>query len=215
MISKHPRIASFLKIIKRLKKGWMYPNDSLRDAFVELFGEKTLADSECLLCIPSYSLTEGRPFIFKWNHPEGKLTRDNRFKYVDVALATSAAPMYFPKMTFTDPTYEDFISYQFIDGGVYANNPSMIGLTEALHYFVGKDKEFDSLALLSVASLNESAAEEHSPNIQLDAASPDAINLMRTKGYEQALLYIKMDAVLKFLEHRKHYLTNRKDSPNG
>ena len=270
-LSKYHRIASWKKLLWRLKDGWVYSNRPLRDALFELFGDKVLGQSECLLCIPSYSLTKGQPFIFKWDHPEGKLSRDNIFKYVDVGLATSAAPMFFPKVTFTDPSYGDFKTYQFVDGGIYANNPSMIGLTESLNYFVGTDKEFDSLSLLSIASLNESAAErpnmpenqfvniwaqqlnralmagqsfstdfsvqkicestelrfryvripsdtvgkEHSPNIQLDVASPDAISLMKTKGYEQALLFGKEERVLKFFETRKEYITNRKDPSDG
>ena len=42
---------------------------------------------------------------------------------------------------------------QFIDGGVYANNPSLVGLTEALTYFVGPNKQFNQLMLMSIASL--------------------------------------------------------------
>ena len=68
---------------------------------------------------------------------------------VDVALATSAAPTYFPM---AEIKYYD--NKQFIDGGVWGNNPTLVGLLEALDYFVGKDKEFDKLKILSVSSLS-------------------------------------------------------------
>src|SRR5205823_10651090 len=50
-------------------------------------------------------------------------------------------------------------SYQYIDGGVYANNPTFVAFTEALDYFVGTQKEFQTLSILSIDSLNDSAAE--------------------------------------------------------
>jgi hypothetical protein len=42
----------------------------------------------------------------------------------DVALCTSAAPIYFPSVTIPEVTTKDA---KFIDGGVYQNNPSALG----------------------------------------------------------------------------------------
>ncbi len=113
-----------------------------------MFGNHTLADSHCLLCIPAFSLIDGRPFIFKYDHSEGSFGRDNQTKYVDVALATSAAPTYLPIITI-----KNYDHRQFIDGGVYANNPTLIGVIEALRYFVGRDKKFQQLMVMSIGSL--------------------------------------------------------------
>jgi patatin-like phospholipase/acyl hydrolase len=55
-----------------------------------------MGDSDCLLCIPTYDFTHGTYGIFKFDHKEGKLSRHNTVPMVDVALATSAAPTYFP-----------------------------------------------------------------------------------------------------------------------
>jgi len=85
--------------------------------------------------------------VFKYDHTI--LDRDNEAFCVDVALATSAAPTYFP---LSEISYYD--NKQFIDGGVWANNPSLVGFIEALKFFVGKDKEYDSLSILSVSSLS-------------------------------------------------------------
>jgi patatin-like phospholipase/acyl hydrolase len=49
-----------------------------------------------LLCIPSYSITETKPKVFKFDHKKGDLSRDNEAPIVDLALATPAAPTYFP-----------------------------------------------------------------------------------------------------------------------
>jgi hypothetical protein len=128
--------------------GGKYSDKGLRKALEETFGERTLAESNNLLCIPSYSYTDARPWIFKYDHSNKDLDRDNKAKYVDVALATSAAPTYLP---LSEISY--YSNKQFIDGGIYANNPTLVGMIEALTYFVGEGKEFNSLKILSISSL--------------------------------------------------------------
>lgn len=125
-----------------------YGNQALASALKSLFGEKKLNESKTLLCIPSFSLSDGRPFIFKHDHKEGRLSRDNNTSYLDVALATSAAPTYLPVVSI-----DNYGNRQFIDGGIYANDPSLVGVVEAFRYFVGEGKAFNKLALLSIASL--------------------------------------------------------------
>lgn len=143
-----PQRNSFLSSLKQLFLRSKYDNSELRRALQEMFGERTLADSRCLLCIPAFSLTDGRPFIFKYDHNEGNLRRDSKTRYVDIALATSAAPAYLPIVTID--TYDH---KQFIDGGVYANNPTLVGVAEALRYFVGNGKRFQKLRVMSIGSL--------------------------------------------------------------
>jgi len=129
-----------------------YSDGPLIEVLKTVFEEKKVSDLSNLVCIPSYSLTDARPWVFKRDH--GKLDRDNNTLLVDVALATSAAPTYFPLCEI--PTYNH---KQFIDGGVWANNPTLVGIIEALTYFVGKDKEFSSVEILSISSLNSTAGK--------------------------------------------------------
>jgi len=143
-----PQRNSFLSSLRQIFLRSKYDNSELRRALEEMFGERTLADSRCLLCIPAFSLTDGRPFIFKYDHSEGNLCRDGKTKYVDIALATSAAPAYLPIVTVD--TYD---RKQFIDGGIYANNPTLVGVVEALRYFVGSGKKFQKLMVMSIGSL--------------------------------------------------------------
>jgi len=129
-----------------------YKDRPLREVLEAVFGGKTVGDLDNLVCIPSYSLTDARPWVFKRDH--GILDRDNGTSLVDVALATSAAPTYFPLCEI--PAYNH---KQFVDGGVWANNPTLVGIIEALAYFVGKDKPFNSVKILSVSSLNNTAGK--------------------------------------------------------
>jgi hypothetical protein len=110
--------------------------------------ESELSQTPAVCCVSCVFLTDGRPFIFKYDHNEGNLCRDGKTKYVDIALATSAAPAYLPIVTID--TYDH---KQFIDGGVYANNPTLVGVVEALRYFVGNGKRFQKLMVMSIGSL--------------------------------------------------------------
>ncbi len=126
-----------------------YNDKRIKHALNEVFKEKKIGDSKCLLCIPTFDLTHGTYEIFKYDHPEGNLSRDNKLFMKDVALATSAAPTFFPVAQIAEHQ-----NRQYVDGGVWANNPAIIGYSEALRYFVGKKRKFNKIQLLSFSSLN-------------------------------------------------------------
>jgi hypothetical protein len=140
---------SWLALLRQTLFGGKFSDEPLRQALNELLQKRTIGDSECLLCIPTYDFTHGTYGVFKFDHKEGNLSRHNSLPMVDVALATSAAPTFFPLAQIEK---ED--NTQYVDGGVWANNPSLVGLTEAIWYFVGPGKPFDHLALLAIASMN-------------------------------------------------------------
>lgn len=150
-----PKQNKYLALAKQLVLSGKYSDKELKKALEETFGDRKIKESNCLLCIPSYSITDARPFIFKYDHKEGDFSRDNEALYVDVALATSAAPTYFP---LAEIKYYD--NKQFVDGGIWANNPSLVGFIEALTYFVGDDKEFDEVKILSISSLTNTSGKK-------------------------------------------------------
>lgn len=122
-----------------------YSQDGLREALQTVFKDKRIRESYNLLCIPAYNLTSGEPRIFKRDY--GAFNRDNDKTYVDVALATSAAPTYLPIM--------NIAKIDYADGGLFANNPVLVGLTEYLYCWAG-DKQFDGVDILSISSCEKS-----------------------------------------------------------
>lgn len=153
-INKGPKIFTrdrfYSKVYRALKQTlfWgKYSDIKLKKALVEMLGELTLGQAHTLLCIPSFNLTRGMPRMFKFPHKEGNFHMDKNIKMVDAALATSAAPTYFPIAKIEDGLY--------IDGGVWCNNPTISGLLEALDYFVGEGKEFSTYRILSISSVNQ------------------------------------------------------------
>ena len=117
-----------------------YSNDRLIEFVDRVFGDKKLAELQKRVVVPSFSVDDEknghwRPLFFH-NFP-GSETGDVYVK--DVALASSAAPTYFP-------------SYKkMIDGGVIANNPSTIGVAFAVSDW-GGHQNLEDIAVLSVGT---------------------------------------------------------------
>ncbi len=92
-------------------------------------GSKSLDGSLCRLVIPSYNAAADRLHI--WRTPHGSFSATNRDQDpVEAALATAAAPTYF------DPVRTPGVvaSIEAIDGGVWANHPGLVAITEAVRY---------------------------------------------------------------------------------
>ncbi len=97
---------------------------ALRAAFEEGFGDETLeAVQNTRLIIPAVNLTKGEPHIFRSLHlPKG--VHDRKTKILDVVMAATAAPTYFPHHQIGDCSY--------IDGGMWAADPSLLAVAEAM-----------------------------------------------------------------------------------
>jgi hypothetical protein len=105
-----------------------YPAVRLEIAMREVFGERLLGESCVPLVVPSYNLGENAVYLFKTPH-HARLRRDHRVPMWAVAMATAAAPTYFPAARLPDT------HVRLIDGGVWANNPSVVGAIEAHSMF--------------------------------------------------------------------------------
>ena len=95
----------------------------LKAALENCFKDKRLADCTKRVVIPSYSVGDDDVYLFRTPHAE-RLKRDWKVPLWKVALATSAAPTFFPCCRHVD-------RLRLIDGGVWANNPTMVGVVEA------------------------------------------------------------------------------------
>lgn len=139
------RFQNSYKTIKQILFSNKHSVRPLRGILEELFEEKTMKDANNLLCIPSFNLTNGQPKVFKKSGVQTENFVDESIKLVDIALATSAAPSYFP--------IHEHNGFLYTDGGVWANNPSLCGLLEAIDYYVGEGKDYDHYSILSISSI--------------------------------------------------------------
>ena len=117
-------------------------------------GDKLLGESKIPLVIPSYNLGENSVYLFKTPHHQ-RLRRDWRVPMWQVAMATSAAPTFFPAFTLPES------KVRLLDGGVWANNPAMVGVVEAVSIF-GKDPK--DIRVLSLGTTSSSKARPQALN---------------------------------------------------
>lgn len=135
-----------------------YQTDALRRTIVELVGEGTrIGDLKHPVIVPTINLTEGKPQLFKTPHHR-EFQTDLYLKVVDVALATAAAPTYFPIAEIGDAL--------FADGGLYATSPDLLALHEAQHFLGQPD---GNLHLLSVGTASAKFSFARATRRQLGA----------------------------------------------
>jgi len=129
-----------------------YLEKLVKDKFSEYFDGKDPRLNDCLthVAIPIYDLIKGNPSVLKSPyHPNFK--RDLHIPAYKVAMATSAAPTYFDPYS-TEYIDMDGMTKPFnnkVDGGVMANNPSLVGILEALKAF---NKNLSDLEVLSLGT---------------------------------------------------------------
>lgn len=90
----------------------------------QCFGDTLLGDSQKRLVITSYDMENDDVRLIKTAH-HPRLRNDYKLPMWQVALATSAAPTYFSAC-------HAIKNARLVDGGVWANNPTMVGLTDAV-----------------------------------------------------------------------------------
>ena len=143
---------------KRLVRA-KYTYAPLRRALVEAFGERRLGESRKRLLIPSLNLAAERVHSYKTSH-HPKLVHDYKLPVVEVALATVAAPTYFPIHMSPD-------GLPYIDGSLWARNPLALAVTEAIGIL---DWPRDDISVLSLGCTSEHLNVSWQKRISLGAS---------------------------------------------
>jgi len=134
-----------------------YSNTSLASILKDTFKDAStgndlrLNDCKTNICIPIYDLFEGKPSVLK-NKYHPSFTRDYHIPAFQAALATAAAPTYFDPFSgsynkIQTESTEDFSNK--VDGGVFANNPALLGIIEAQKAF---GKNLNEIKVLSIGT---------------------------------------------------------------
>lgn len=105
---------------------YRYDRAVLARLLLHTFGDRKFGEAKSRLCIPSCDGRFGDVYVFKTpHHPD--FEKDRHELMTAVAMATAAAPTYFQPL--------DSGGYRFVDGGLWANNPIMIGVVDVLSCF--------------------------------------------------------------------------------
>lgn len=136
-----------------------YPGEGRRKVLQDVLGDKKLNDLGKKVVVPAFELNNDKkqwgPKLFhNFSNPfgMGPLLKRNLNKTsknltaVDVAMATSAAPVYFPS------------AGRYIDGGVAQNNPAMAAIAQVLDpmCLLGVERpKLEDIVVLSIGNASE------------------------------------------------------------
>jgi hypothetical protein len=122
----------------RARPGALTAGDlALREALTATLGGTTIGalyrDRKIALTITAVELSQHRSWVFKTPHLKATNHRDDHYRLVDVCMASTAAPIYRSLAAIEHPDKPGSAGYNvFADGGLWANNPVLVGLIEAL-----------------------------------------------------------------------------------
>ena len=100
-----------------------YHPGALRNVVDEVLGERRMGDAKTRLVIPAWNPVARTVHVYKTAH-HPRLRTDYRCLAADAAMATAAAPTYFPRHVTRDAG--------LTDGGTWANNPIALAVVEAI-----------------------------------------------------------------------------------
>lgn len=123
---------------------------ALYDALYTELGDMTIgelyAQRGIALAITTVEMSHHRSWVFKTPHNPGTNHRDDGYRLIDVCLATSAAPIFRSLAAIDNPGDAHDGYFVFADGGLWANNPVLVGLLDALQ-LVGEDQTIEIFCL--------------------------------------------------------------------
>lgn len=96
-----------------------YDNVQLRQVITDVIGNKTMQDLQGNVVLTAWNMSNNKPVLFSNIKGYEDYLTGETLPIVDCALATSAAPLYFPRAVINESEY--------IDGGVIQNNPALVG----------------------------------------------------------------------------------------
>ena len=124
-------------------KGWLnslYDSSELKRILNDKFHDKKLEDVDKRLIIPSTDIFNGKVFLAKSKY-HCDFVRDNDINVADAVLGSCSAPVFF------EPHRTD--NYLLADGGLWANNPSLIAVIDAIKRC---NKNLSDIKVLSIGT---------------------------------------------------------------
>lgn len=123
-----------------------HESQTLRETLKSVFGDRTLTpDSICRLVLPTVRANHGEAEAIVTAHCPDR-TAFATISAVDAALASSAAPTYFD-----EAIVDNAISVEsYLDGGIWANNPVLPAIAEAVRHL---KIPLDRIDVLSIGTM--------------------------------------------------------------
>lgn len=121
-------------LVKGLGFGLRKGDAALRSTLECTLGDKTVQSvydkRGIALAVPTLDINRHAAVVFKTQHLKRLNGRDNSRSLVDICMATSAAPILRSMARLDEPGGKG-AQATYVDGGLWANNPGLIGMMEA------------------------------------------------------------------------------------
>ena len=179
--------------------GWIAPKHSpkeLERALRDRLGDARLSQALREVLITSYDVAEPGPHFFK--RRRARESDDGDPTMVDVGMATAAAPTYFPS--------RGLDGRALVDGGVFAANPSVAAIVEALKRREAEPRDLGAGDLLLVSLGTGQHEVGHS---QSEVRRWGRIGWIRPRGEDPALIAAFLDGQSDAADHWADVLLNR------
>jgi hypothetical protein len=136
---------------------------ALGKALREAFGDRRMIDlfleREIALAIPTLDINRHSAVVFKTPHLKRLNGRDNDRTVVDVCLASTAAPIVRSVAGLQEPGRAGPTAF-YVDGGLWANNPAVVGMVEAIEILHERDQRERPIHLYSLGTFPAQSGEE-------------------------------------------------------
>lgn len=176
--------------------GPKYNGQALRAELQKHFGAWTLAEAPHAVVIPAVDVTRSVTKVFKTPHVSAS-RGDEKISVVDIAMATCAAPAYFPSVTIGERLYAD--------GGLFAVAPDQVAMHEAEHFMKVNQAR---MRMLSIGT----ATAGYQPTEQVDAEA-GAVGWLTDGRLILTLISVQQQHVQAIMEDRLGERYLRLDAP--
>lgn len=168
----------------RLKKviEAQYNPQPLERILEQYFGDTPLSACLCKMLITSFDLVHHQAHTFDSHDALREESKD--FLIRSVARATSAAPTYFPSARVKNIKGEEF---EFVDGGIYANNPTLLALKRARDLYP-EAREYTVFSFGTGEGTKESLSKLGKKGLIHWGANIAGVLMGNAAGYTQELL---------------------------
>jgi uncharacterized protein len=152
-------------LIRGLGFGLYAGNQALKRALERAFNNQSLGsvykERGIALAVPTLDINRHAAVVFKTQHLSRLNGRDNPRTLVDVCLATSAAPILRSMAKLVEPNgINSTTTAVYVDGGLWANNPSTLGMIEATEILADRKETSRPVHLFMLGSLPSQGGEE-------------------------------------------------------
>ncbi|VVA24774.1 PREDICTED: patatin [Prunus dulcis] len=223
--SNYTLIREAMDMVKAVS-GPKYDGKYLHKIVKEILGDIRLSDTLTNVIIPTFDIKRLQPMVFS-SYEEKKNTSINAL-LSDICIGTSAAPTYLPAHHFeTKTSTGESRDFDLIDGGVAANNPALVAISEVtkeIHqgnsdFFAIRSTEYGRFLVISLGTGSAKSEEKYDAD---DAAKWGLLGWL-TKGGSTPLVDVFTQAssdmvdfhlatVFQALDCEKNYLRIQDDT---